>query len=325
MQRIVSAIGVLTLATAALKTASFLRIYLLPSRLSRFAHADAHGEPAWALVTGASDGIGRAFADELSARGFNVVLHGRNVEKLSGVMAQLQGKYPTRSYRILLADANAVSCLNCERDGHGHAVAALDFSTLKAAVDDLHLTILINNAGGSPGDPKYLPLAESSEARVTSDVSLNALFPMHLIRTLLPNLVANGPSLVLNISSMADQGFPLVASYSSSKQFLMNMTTAVRLEMAMEGNKNQVEVLGVKVGRVTGVAHCKIDPSFFTPDALTMARAALDRAGHDHGIVIGYWTHALQGLLTNMIPTWAMDRIIMNVMKNERLNYRRSL
>ncbi|KAM4058953.1 short chain dehydrogenase [Hirsutella rhossiliensis] len=299
---IIFAIGVLTVAFAAAKALKLISIYLLPSRLSRFAHGTSNGQSPWALVTGASDGIGRAFSHELAARGFNVVLHGRNHAKLSRVMSGLQEDHPRRSFRILVADASTMPCV----------------SWLEQTVYDLHLTVLINNAGAGPTNPIYAPLSESSAARVTSNVSLNALFPLHLTRVLLPTLARNAPALVVNISSMADQGFPLLASYSASKQFLMNLTRAVGLEMALQGKAGEVELLGIRVGRVTGVSGLQERPSLFTPDAQTMARAALARVGRGHGIVVGYWAHALQQLGVSLLPAWGRDRVIVNVMRRER-------
>lgn len=317
------AIGALSTVLAVGKTLGLIRIYLLPSRFGRYAHSSADGSPPWAMVTGASDGIGRAFAGELAGRGFNVVLHGRNPEKLGRVMADLQDKFPERSFRIVIADAGTVACVSCiqpphqqqqQQQQHDHAGAAaavaksgsgsgsggklpsgaLDFAAIKAAVDDLHLTVLINNAGNGPSDPIYSPLGGSAEARITGNVSLNALFPMHLMRELLPNLTRNTPALVMNISSITDQGFPLLTSYGSSKRFMMTVTKSVKLELQLEGQEDNLELLGIRIGRVTGVSGYKEKPSLFTPDTVTMARAALARAGHGHGVVDGYWSHALQ-------------------------------
>jgi 17beta-estradiol 17-dehydrogenase / very-long-chain 3-oxoacyl-CoA reductase len=273
------------------------------------------------LVTGASDGIGRAFAQELAAQGFNVVLHGRNQAKLDAVKDQLQRNHPSRSFRILMADASAVACANCiPTELHQQHTEALDFKTLGAALEGLHLTILINNAGGGPTNPIYTLLMDSSEERVTRNVSLNALFPLHMMRQFLPVLSRSGPSLIINISSMADKGFPLLSSYGPSKQFLMTLTRSVGLEMSLGDRPglDQVEVLGVRVGRVTGVSAFKEEPSLFTPSARDMARAALSRAGYGHGCVIGYWSHALQNLGFSMLPAWLEDRVMQDVMRGER-------
>lgn len=323
---IISAIGALTLAFTAVKFVIFVSIYTLPSRLSRYAHTSPAGQAPWAMVTGASDGIGRAFASELATRGFNVVLHGRNHAKLSRVMEELQKAYPERSFRILTADASKVPCLNCisgleeqdQRTVHGHDQGAVDLTAIATAVDDLHLTVLINNAGGGPVNPIFAPLVGSSTARITGNVSLNALFPMHLTRVLLPKLIRSSPALVMNVSSMADQGMPLLASYSASKQFLMNLTRTVGLELVLQGGPAaEVEMLGVRVGRVTGVAGNRERPSLFMPDAGTMARAALQRAGHGHGLVVGYWAHSLHDLAGSLLPTWAQNKVFMAVMRQE--------
>ncbi|KAI1293912.1 putative oxidoreductase,short chain dehydrogenase [Xylaria venustula] len=317
-------VGLLTISSVFFKLFKHAAVYLRPSKLDRYHHLSQHGELPWALVTGASDGIGRAFSYELAANGFNVVLHGRNHAKLFRVMDDLSKKYPQREFKILIADASAVACTHClgtERaDEVG--VAPLEFAAIRRDLDDINLTVLVNNAGGGPWNPVCLPIWESPESKITANVSLNALFPLHLTRALLPNLMRNSPSLVINISTMVDQGFPLIASYSASKQFLMAITSALRLELQMEGMGDAVEVLGVKVGRVTGARNCTEPVSLFLPDAETMAKAALARAGNGNRIVVGYWGHALQqlgGELLSLLPASISDGVYMDVMRQERV------
>lgn len=321
-------IGLLTAVLVVTKALQFVSIYLLPSRMARYAHS-TNGQPPWALVTGASDGIGRGFAAELAKQGFNVVLHGRNYAKLSSVMLQLQERHPDRSFRVLVADASKIACLNCIRPGHGHMhthdtdshtadTPPVDFDALRAALDDLNLTVLVNNAGGGALNPTFLSLGESSEARITGNVSLNALFPLHLTRALLPTLRRNSPSLVVNVSSLADSGLPLLVSYSASKRFLLTMTEAVVREMKLLGKGSDVELLGVRVGKTTNTAYFTEKPSFFTPDSQTMARASLEKAGYGHGIVVGYWTHALQHLFINAMPLWVKDRAFIAAVQIEQ-------
>jgi NAD(P)-dependent dehydrogenase (short-subunit alcohol dehydrogenase family) len=72
--------------------------FLYPSTLDRYLR-DYQGEKSWALVTGSSDGIGKGIAHELCSHGFNVVLHGRNAEKLSRVQSSLLAEYPNVQVR----------------------------------------------------------------------------------------------------------------------------------------------------------------------------------------------------------------------------------
>lgn len=311
---IFASIGAIAVAALALKAASAVRVYLLPSNLQRYAHVSADGRPPWALVTGASDGIGRAFAEELALRGFNVILRGRNQAKLDVVKSELQKRHPERAFRTLIADASTVQCVNCLQAGEAHSRHSLDFNAIKDALQDLHLTILINNAGGGSTNPVYLSLGDSSEWRITDNVSVNALFPLHLIRVLLPHLAQSSPALIMNISSMADAGFPMLASYSASKQFLMTLTRVLNLEFALLG-QTDIECLGVRVGNVTSVSHNKESPSLFMPSADTMARAALDRAGHGHVVVTGHWAHALQQASLTLMPSFMANKVMIDAIR----------
>ncbi|KAM5386472.1 hypothetical protein ACJZ2D_000435 [Fusarium nematophilum] len=319
MNSIFTAIGIAATVPVIYKIFWLVSPYLRPSRLYRYAHLSPSGATPWALVTGASDGIGREFATELAARGFNVVLHGRNQTKLSSTALELQERFPSGSFKILIADASAVQCTSClhgrtgqdQRTGFG-----VDFEATQRQLEGLHLTVVINNAGGGLQDPTFAPLHKCSQERITGNISLNALFPLHLTRTLLPTLIRNSPALIMNISSMADQGLPLLASYSASKSFLMTMTEAVGLEMDLAGH--DVEVLGVRVAKTTGVSGLKVPPSLFLPTAEVMARAALGRVGCGRRIVDGYWAHSLQVRGADFLPGFLLDKVKLDVMRRER-------
>jgi 17beta-estradiol 17-dehydrogenase / very-long-chain 3-oxoacyl-CoA reductase len=103
LERATSLIGTTVLLYAAYSCASFGFSQLRPSQLHRYARS---GNGAWALVTGASDGIGLAFVHELLNRDFNVLLHGRNKSKLEKLKAELAKQYPKRSVEIAVADAS---------------------------------------------------------------------------------------------------------------------------------------------------------------------------------------------------------------------------
>ncbi|KAH7304035.1 putative oxidoreductase,short chain dehydrogenase [Stachybotrys elegans] len=305
-----SAFGLLTISFLLTQLVRLALVYLRPSRLSRFAHASPSGAAPWALVTGASDGIGRAFAQELAAAGFNVALHGRNRDKLSKVVELFQAEFPQREFTILVADAGLVPCGAClETTGPSPELVAM-----QQQLSSLHLTVLINNAGGGTGI--FQPVSAAAPITTAKNTSLNALFPLELTRMLLPQLARNGPSLVVNLSTMGDAGFPLIASYSASKAFTMAITRALRLEMLM--NNEPVEVLGIKVGRVTGTGPCRDPSSTFLPSAETMAKAALSKAGYGGGIVVGYWAHAIQQLgasLFAVLPEWVEDNVKIGIMR----------
>ncbi|KAK7754311.1 hypothetical protein SLS62_003604 [Diatrype stigma] len=321
LTQIVSVVGAVTISAILVKTLNLIVLYVRPSRLDRYAHKSLAGDEPWALVTGASGGIGRALTSQLAARGFNVVLHGRSREKLSRVTSELQEEFPGRSFRILIADPEAVAAIAAEKSGDSTGQVPVDFDAIRQELDDIRLTVVINNVGGGPANPSCISLTESPEATVTRNINLNALFPWHLSRVLLPNLMRNSPSVLINVSSMADQGLPLLATYGASKSFLMTATRALRLEMVMEGSASEVEVLGVRLGKVTGARGFTEQPSLFVPNAGTVAKAILARAGHDNGIVHACWRHAMAELLGSVMtpfPRSIQDKVYLSIMKQQR-------
>lgn len=282
--------GLIYLSILSLRILNFLYIHLRPSSLHLY-----HTPGAWALVTGASDGIGRAFARNLSAKGFNVILHGRNQTKLEGVMADLKKVYPKTQYRIVTADAS---------NSHGMKQAIEDIAN---SLHDLPgpLTILINNVGGTSNLPRtFLALRSYTSADVDGVINLNARFTTQLTRALLPMLSANGQKgLVMNLSSLAGViGTPYTSVYSGTKAYLSAWSTSLSRELALDGIP--VEVLSLVVGRVTDTVFFKEQASLFTPGSNTLAKAALGKVGCGQVVVEPYWGHGLQMGLVTSLPVW---------------------
>lgn len=136
------AIGLLATATAAVNLCNFITSYLRPSKLHRYLHT-TDSRSAWALVTGASGGLGKELAHQLAASGFNIVLHGLNKDTLDSAKDELATAHPARDIRTLVVDAvQYVSSAVLSSDE-----AEWLQSAIVAAVGDVNLTVLINNAG----------------------------------------------------------------------------------------------------------------------------------------------------------------------------------
>jgi 17beta-estradiol 17-dehydrogenase / very-long-chain 3-oxoacyl-CoA reductase len=285
---ILTCLGGLAAAVIAMKVIGTALIYLVPSQLRRYLHAE-NGKPAWALVTGASDGIGKAFSHELAGRGFNVVLHGRNPAKLEHVQSELQAAYPAREFRILVADA-----ANCAPDV---------FKNIVNRLSDIYLTVLVNNAGGEASGYKILDEHTFNESTIT--VTVNALFPTLLLNALVPVLARNGPALILNVGSLLDRGLPLFSSYGGSKSYMRVLSESLTREMMMTGR--DVTVLYLRIGQTTGVSHTHTPQTLFLPDAAKMARASLARVGCGRMVVVPYWGHALLAALMDSLPSRLAD------------------
>ena len=109
------------------RTVSYLSLICGPSTTSRLIHSPK----SYALVTGASDGLGRATALELYKRGFNIILHGRNEDKLRKMQAEMQQK-GVKDVRIWVQNAGDEK---------------IDFEAAVKQWDDLEITLVVNNVG----------------------------------------------------------------------------------------------------------------------------------------------------------------------------------
>nr|ARP51713.1 NADP dependent very-long-chain 3-oxoacyl-CoA reductase [Phyllosticta cirsii] len=281
--------------------------WLYASGLPKYHRKGPDGKASWALVTGASDGIGRALSSDLAARGFNVVIHGRNATKLSNVRDELAAAYPEREFRTATADASNFTPVDIDR--------------IVALVDDLPgpLTVLINNVGGTaPLSNNFKHFESTTPTEIQALFSLNVQFPLQLTRAILPRLTAQGkPTLVMTCGSGAQVGQPYVAAYSGCKGALHAWNRALFAEQAEA--KTAVEILEVVVGP-TYTQQLQKDPNLkaglMMPTADVMAKSILARVGHGHRSVTPYFWHAVQdALVYGLLPSSTADGIIAGMLK----------
>ncbi|PIB00931.1 Very-long-chain 3-oxoacyl-CoA reductase [Cercospora beticola] len=302
-----TAIGAIWGAYQAYQLASFIQLYFLrKSTLKRYLKPNPSGEPAWALITGATDGIGRGFAEELCQQGFNVIVHGRNPEKLENERKKLLSRWPERSVRTLCIDA-------ANEDGN---VEALE----KAAAEYrlLDLRILVNNVGGTGRMVSSVPLHQRTAEESRFFVDMNLRFPTEITRILLPQLRDNTPSLILNLSSVtANFGIPYLSIYSAAKGYNQSFSRCLTAEMKAEGV--DVEVIGLVVSAVA-TDHYTRPQSMFVPNSRKFAQAALGVVGCGRTIVVPYWGHRVQSWLLELMPTKIKESLMVDAGKTEKKN-----
>jgi short-subunit dehydrogenase len=169
----------------------------------------------WAVVTGASSGIGKAFADQLATAGLNLVLAARATDKLDAL-----GK--------ALADTHGI----------GYRVVTVDLSdpagatALLAATDDLDIGLLISNAGYAlPGR-----LLDQTLDDLHRRFTLNAVTHLDLVHTFAGRFVARGRGgIVLTAGLGALQGMPNMAHDGAAKAYVLNLGEALHHELAAAG------------------------------------------------------------------------------------------
>lgn len=280
-------LGLFSLATTAFNFTRSATNYLRPSTLVKTYNPTGTN---WALVTGATDGIGFGFAQELCARGFNVILHGRNAEKLQRRQRELQAEFPNAKLGFVVRDAQNIT----------NDIDGVDDEVRRIVGAD-SLTVLINNVGGETR-PSTL-LKEYTFEDVDATVSRNATFMIQITRALARQLEENSPALVMNVSSVAAFGLPYITAYGATKGFVDSFTRSLRAEFGAEGK--DVNVMGLRVAEVKTAGY-DIKSTLFVPEARVLAGASLNRVGCGDEIVWAYFWHWLQGLSFDILPRWMM-------------------
>lgn len=234
-----------------------------------------------AVVTGASSGIGAAFARALARRGHALMLVARRRERLEALAGELGG-----DVEIVTAD------LADEREVERVAARAL-------ALGDVEL--LVNNAGFATNGA-FLALDGAREAEM---VKLNALTPLLLTQRLLPSMVSGARGGVINVSSIAAfQSVPYMATYGATKAFVLSWSEALAEELRGSG----VRVLAVCPGPVrteffdvAGVGGAMANmPHMMSADEL-VARA-LDAFDDGRAVLVPGWFNWLTTMAPRFFP-----------------------
>lgn len=245
----------------------------------------------WAVITGASDGIGRAFADALAAERVDLVLVARRGDALNELAATLRREHGIATH-VIAADL-----------GTSAGIAEVLQQTAPLTVG-----LLVAAAGfGSSGDFVDAPIAEEL---AMIDVNCRAVVALsHAFGARFAAQRRGG--LVLLSSLLAFQGVPRAATYAATKAFVQSFAEGLRRELAPAG----VEVIASAPGPITSGFGRRADMQMGmgqTPDVV--AKATLDALGRV-GTVRPGWLSKLLELSLSFLPRWGRVRMLAVIMR----------
>lgn len=253
---------------------------------------ERYGE--WALVTGASAGIGAEFARALARDGISVVLVARRGDRLAALGQELEKTYrvQTRALAIDLADPGAAD-------------------ELSEAVADLPIAVLVSNAGfGYAGR-----FARQDAERLREMVNLNCATPVVLAQRLLPGMLERGRGAIVMTGSVAGrQPLPLHAVYSATKAFANFLGEALFVELRGQG----IDVLVIEPGSTESEFHAVAgnlaDPDEVPEEVVALAFRTLGRRGT---VISGWWNWLRANAATRLLPRQALTEVAHDVMAKQ--------
>jgi hypothetical protein len=242
------------------------------------------GKRRAALVTGASSGIGAAFARQLARRGYDLILVARREARLQALAEELAQRHGI-NVEVLVADL---------ADPAGLA-------QVEAHVAGAHtLNLLVNNAGfGIPGS-----FIENDPERQEAMIRVHIEATMRLTRAALPGMLARGRGGVINVSSMVSF-FPLAGSvvYAATKSYLTAFTEGLHEELGGTGVRVQALCPGFIRSEFKEVAEFSAPlPRFVWMSPESVAKQSLRDLDEGRVISIPGLGYRLLGSLSGLIP-----------------------
>jgi hypothetical protein len=248
----------------------------------------------WALVTGASSGIGLEFARALARDGVSLVLAARRVDALASVADELAKQHGVA--------ARAVACDLATPEGVQQCLAA---------VEGLDLAILVNNAGAGYSGRFDL----QSPERLAAMVQLNCAAPVALTAAILPKLRARGRGAVIFTGSVSGcQPLPLHALYAATKSFDNLLAEGLWGELRGSG----VDVLALEPGATeTEFQRTAGQTAHAGESAEKVVRVALRALGQQPSVVSGAYNWLRANVAMRMMPRSLLALVAKQVMAEQ--------
>ncbi len=182
---------------------------------------------SYIVITGASEGIGRGFAQAFAALGRNLIVVARNADRLATLKAELEARY-------------AIEVIVIVQD-----LAAPDAARrIIEAIGDRAIDGLINNAGFQV---PIGPFAQGASEAVTAMIAVNIVALTDLTRLLLPAILASRGAIINVASHAAFQPVPYMAAYAATKAYVLHLTEALSQELA-DSHPGRVYVMALCPG-----------------------------------------------------------------------------
>lgn len=244
----------------------------------------------WAVVTGGSEGIGRAYACELAKRGLSVVVISRSEAKLVKAKAMIESQRLNESQGVdyIVADFSAPDQTTL-------------YKHIQEKLSGKQVGLLVNNVGLMYDHPDTFLNIPTHKLHQLTSVNVGAATMMSSM--LLPAMVERGRGgLVVFSSSACAQVTPGMTAYAAGKKYLEYFLEGIAYEYKGSGVEFQCLTPFYVATQMTGFTN-KLQRSWLVPDASDFAKSAVNTLGYSQ-LTTGYLSHTIQLWLTNLVSGW---------------------
>jgi len=252
---------------------------------------------SWALVTGATAGIGESFCRLLADNNYNIVLVARDLPRLQERAIQLEAKFNVETHVIQADLSTDAGC-----------------SVVEQYLASNQVDVLINNAGF--GLNKAFTMSEIKAEQEMFDVLVRT--PMRLMHVILPGMKQRNKGVLINVSSVA--GYIAGGSYSAAKSYLTVITESLHTELA---NTN-IKVSALCPGFTRTEFHqrgrmsMKGLPGFMWLDSDALVAKAWSDALKGKAVSIPGWQYQLLVFVIHALPRSIIRKVGMNLRAKQR-------
>ncbi|XP_041972030.1 very-long-chain 3-oxoacyl-CoA reductase-like [Aricia agestis] len=266
---------------------------------------DFKSKGKWALVTGCTDGIGKQYARELAARGCDIVLVSRSLEKLNATAAEIEKEYRVNT-KIVQVDFS-------EEEGIYEKIAN--------EVSGLEIGTLVNNVGVSYPFPQYYLDIPDRDKLMTTMLRANIVSVTRVTAIVMPGMVERGKGVVINIGSVSSYTpSPLLTAYAASKAFVNKFTEGLDMEYSKKGIIFQCVSPGFVCTNMSGIRR----DTLTAPTAERFVKSAISLVGTTSQTT-GYFPHSVFFGIMNAINSISPRFCNWLVTRNMEISLNRAL